>query len=104
MIESTFAYRDGHLDVITVTGHAQAKAYGKDIVCAGASTAIIITVNALEQLGLDAKVVSSVEEGHFKLKVKTIDPVVDGLLRNLEHAFIDLYRQYPDFVRYRKEE
>lgn len=104
MIEAIFTYRNGHLETITVTGHAQAKAYGKDIVCAGASTAIIVTVNALEQLGLDAKVASSVEEGRFKLKTKAIDPVVDGLLRNLEHAFIDLYKQYPDFVRYRKEE
>ena len=104
MIQSIFKKNHGQIEFIEVTGHAEFAKKGADIVCAAVSTAVIMTVNALECLHVDHMVDVIVEEGYFKASIKSHDSVVDGLLKNLEYTFDELFKQYPKYMKNLKEE
>ena len=87
-----------NLDSITtikVNGHALFARYGNDIVCASVSTAIIVTLNAIESLGLKDKIDFELKEGKFNLRVVCQDNDINALLKNLEFTLNDLRIQYP---------
>lgn len=87
-----------NLDSITtikVNGHALFARYGNDIVCASVSTAIIVTLNAIESLGLKDNINFELKEGKFCLKVLNEDQNLNALLKNLEFTLNDLRIQYP---------
>lgn len=88
---------------VRVSGHAGYQKKGSDIVCAAVSTAILMTVNAMETLKLNHLVDSTVEEGDFTLDVKTSDEIQQGLLENLSFALSDLEKQYPKYIKNQKE-
>ncbi|MBE0700953.1 MAG: ribosomal-processing cysteine protease Prp, partial [Acholeplasmataceae bacterium] len=76
---------------------------GEDIVCAAVSTAILVTANAIEHLGLTQHTETTIKEGYFNLQVKTDNAIVDGLLKNLEYTFDELKKQYPKYMKNQKE-
>jgi uncharacterized protein YsxB (DUF464 family) len=103
MINVKFVYEKGNLKHIQVSGHAQYKPYGKDIVCAAVSTAIIVTANAIEHLKLNHKVDLTLEDGYFKVSLKEDDQTLSGLLENLEYTLNDIQNQYPKYMKNQKE-
>lgn len=103
MINTKFVYEQGNLKQITVSGHANYKTYGKDIVCAAVSTAIIVTANAIKHLKLDQTVDLTIEEGYFKLVLKENQETIIGLLKNLEYTLNDIEQQYPKYMKNQKE-
>ena len=103
MINTKFVYEKGNLKQLTVSGHANYKAYGKDIVCAAVSTAIIVTANAIKHLKLDQKVDLTIEEGYFKCVLKQDDVTTIGLIKNLEYTLNDIEKQYPKYMKNQKE-
>lgn len=103
MISSTFRYADGKLNQILVTGHANYKKHGKDIVCAAVSATLIVTANAIEHLGLNRLIDLTVRDGYFQLILKEEEKTIQGLLKNLEYTLNDLQQQYPNYMKNQKE-
>lgn len=103
MISTTFHYANGKLNGMLVTGHANYKKHGEDIVCAAVSASLIVTANAIEHLGLNRKIDLTVRDGYFKLNLLESDPTIQGLLQNLEYTLNDLEKQYPNYMKNQKE-
>ena len=103
MISSTFSYADGKLRKILVTGHANYKKHGEDIVCAAVSASLIVTANAIEHLELNRSIDLTVRDGYFQLILKEEDHTILGLLKNLEYTLNDLQQQYPNYMKNQKE-
>ncbi|MFP4177176.1 MAG: ribosomal-processing cysteine protease Prp [Acholeplasmataceae bacterium] len=104
MIRARFTRVDRTIRKVTIRGHAKQNEAGKDIVCAAISTAIIVTMNALERLGRNDRYTCTLEEGYFQVTVNRSDEIVEGLLANLEHTVRDIENDYPKYVNYQKEE
>ncbi|MDI6451960.1 ribosomal-processing cysteine protease Prp [Peloplasma aerotolerans] len=103
MITSKFTYMNQKLNQITVSGHANYKQHGEDIVCAAVSAATLVTANAIEHLKLNHKIGLTVSEGYFKLTLNEEDPIVLGLLENLEYTLNELEKNYPKYIKNQKE-
>jgi uncharacterized protein len=103
MISSTFSYADGKLNKILVTGHANYKKHGEDIVCAAVSASLIVTANAIEHLGLNRSIDLTVRDGYFQLILKEEEKTILALLKNLEYTLTDLQQQYPNYMKNQKE-
>ena len=95
--------KNKNIDKITVKGHALFGDYGTDIVCASVSTAIIMTVNAIEVLGYQTCVKTKLKAGNFEIKVLESNSVVEGLLTNLEYTLNELTTQYETYIKNQKE-
>jgi len=88
---------------IKVTGHALYDQSGKDIVCASVSTALIMTINALEKLNVLDDVKYDIEEGYFQIEVNGMNHLVKAMLDNLQYSLTDLSNQYPKYIKIKKE-
>ncbi|AGL90314.1 Putative ribosome-associated protein [Candidatus Phytoplasma australiense] len=91
---------------IEVCGHALYAPKGRDIVCASVSTAIIVTLNALEMLGYQKDISFSylLEDNFFHLDVLFFDEKnIFLLLSNLEYTLDNLRDQYPKYLKKIKE-
>jgi uncharacterized protein len=50
MTQVIFTYSKDHIQSFEINGHANYAKYGKDIVCAGISTAVIMTINLIDKI------------------------------------------------------
>ena len=98
MISFRFNHDNKNIKTIEVLGHSSVS-HGNDIVCASVSTAIIVTINAIEKLGLIEQVSYQLEEGLFRLSAKSTDKALNSLLENLEYTLKELKKQYPTKIR-----
>lgn len=82
---------------ITFIGHTEYEDYGKDIVCAAASTMLITTVNAIFKIDCDA---IKVEENEEKIvtNIKQ-DEITNKLLENLYELLKELESQYKNNIK-----
>ena len=99
MITYQKKYQAKALDTIIVSGHSLFAEYGNDIVCAAVSTAVIMTINAIETLGQKDRIKVKIESGYVKIKVLKTSEIVDGLLRNLIYSLEDIKSQYPNNLK-----
>ncbi len=84
-------------------GHANYAEYGKDIVCASVSTAIIMTLNLTERLNLSYNVLKQeVKEGEFDILVDTKNDTVKAIFNNLDSMLKELANDYPKFIKYNR--
>ena len=75
--------------------------YGKDIVCASISTALIFTANLIEKLNLGYNIMDLVcEEGYFRLQIKTSDLTANAVFENLEYTLEEISKQYPKNLKF----
>jgi uncharacterized protein YsxB (DUF464 family) len=88
---------------IEVQGHAMYDNSGRDIVCASVSTALIMTINALETLNVLDKIKYEIEEGYFQVEVLSLNKEVKAMLDNLLYSLNDLTNQYPKYINIKKE-
>ena len=95
MISFNVSKNGSSISNIEVKGHASSD-YGTDILCASVSTAIVITVNAIEKIGLIDNIDYQLKEGLFDLKVIKNNGLLNQLLENLEYSLEDLKNQYPN--------
>lgn len=103
MIEARFKKQNEHFKQIFVTGHANYKAHGEDIVCAAVSTATIMTANMIEHLGLMDHIHVTMKDGYFKLDVLKEAHLINQVLENLEYTMIELEKQYTQYIKTKKE-
>ncbi len=102
MIKVEISNKDNKVHKINVLGHADYDDYGKDIVCAGASTIVTTTVNAI--LTFDKKYISYEEKkDNFEIVILTHNEIVDNLINNMINMLTDLEKDYPNNIKIRKE-
>ena len=88
---------------IVITGHAGFNDYGKDIVCASASSIVITSINAC--LNIDAKsVVYKNELDKLTIDIKSDNNVILKILDNMLNMLSELANDYPKNVKIIKEE
>ncbi len=88
---------------ICVQGHAMYDDYGKDIVCAGASTIFITTVNAILRFN-DKAIVVEQKKDLVCLKVLRTSEIIKTLLDNMIDLFSELSLKYPKNITIREDE
>jgi uncharacterized protein YsxB (DUF464 family) len=103
MITARYKKIDGRMRSVTVSGHAQYKRHGQDIVCAAVSAATLVTANAIEHLALNHLIDLTVDEGYFNLVLKESNDIIEKLLDNLEYTLNDFEKQYPKYMKNQKE-
>ena len=87
MIKAEFKVTDGKTVGFTVSGHAGFAESGNDIVCAGVSSAVMLTVNAItENLKIKADCADLGNEIQFELceKSDVASSLLDALKSHLE--------------------
>ncbi|WP_349401784.1 ribosomal-processing cysteine protease Prp [Candidatus Phytoplasma solani] len=106
MIRYFFKKKENHnIIMVEVLGHALYAPKGFDIVCASVSTAIIVSLNALEMLGYQKDISFSylLEDNFFHLDVLNFDEKkIFLLLSNLEYTLDNLRNQYPNHLKKEK--
>lgn len=85
---------------IKVNGHACFNEMGKDIVCAGVSTAVITTVNAILEFD---KTAIKYEEKPFLIENIKKDDITNKLLENLVNILKNIEVDYSENVCLKEE-
>lgn len=85
------------INKLTFIGHTEYEDYGKDIVCASASTMLITTVNAILKLDKTAIKVEGKKE-KIVTNIKK-DEMTNKLLENLYELLKELESQYKDNIK-----
>ena len=85
-------------ELITVSGHANYKEYGSDIVCASVSSIIYTTVNGI--FNIDNNSIKFSDDSKL-LKIQIIDnnKIVKKLINNMIELLEDLENQYPENLK-----
>lgn len=80
---------------VKCSGHAMYDDYGKDIVCAAVSTAMITSINAI--LKLEEKSIKVTQkESYLKIEVIHSTNITNALLENLEDSLSDIAKNYKE--------
>ena len=83
---------------ITIKGHAGYDDYGRDIVCASASSIAITTINAI--LLLDSKAINyEQQKDEFVINVLKNDKYTKTLINNMISMFEELASQYEENIK-----
>ncbi|MGI6787786.1 MAG: ribosomal-processing cysteine protease Prp [Acholeplasmataceae bacterium] len=99
MITYQQTFNQKNLESITVSGHALFAPYGEDIVCAAVSTAVIMTINAIEKLNEKENIKVDLKEGYVKITIVNLTVIVKGLLENLMYSLADIKSQFPKYIK-----
>ena len=90
-------------DYIEIKGHARQNEYGKDIVCASVSTAIIMTINQVEICGLIENIKYQLDEGFASITIIKEDKLLRQIIDNLVYSLTDLVHTYPKYLKIDKK-
>lgn len=101
MIKVNVKRKENFIKEINITGHAKYDEYGKDIVCAGVSTALTTTVNAC--LLFDENSIDFAEGNKFKLVNLKEDEITNKLFENLFNVLADVESNYSKNIKIREE-
>lgn len=101
MIKVTLKKDNDVIKEFRILGHAKYDVYGKDIVCAGVSSALITTVNAC--LMFDSNSIYYEEGNCFYLKNIKNDDITNTLLRNLYNILISISKEYKKNIEVKEE-
>ena len=87
---------------ICFSGHALYDDYGKDIVCAGASSILTTSVNAILKYDKDALKYTIKED--VLVEILKTDKVIDLLINNMIDLLKELSNDYPKNIIVREDE
>ena len=92
----------GKNDKIEILGHAMYDDFGKDIVCAGVSSIVTTTVNAI--LSFDKDYISyESNNDKFSITINNHNDIVDKLIENMINMLNQIEEDYPKNINIRKE-
>lgn len=100
MISVEVKRKDGIIEELTIKGHAMFDTYGKDIVCAGVSSSLITTINAI--ISFDENAISY-KENIFELENIKKDNITNKLLENLVEVLKETQKQYGKNIKVKEE-
>ena len=92
----------GNNDKIELIGHALFDDYGKDIVCAGVSSVVTTTVNAILTFDENYIEYQNIKD-KFIIEVNSHNEIVDNLIKNMIDMLEDIEEDYPNNIKIRKE-
>ena len=92
----------GKNDKIEILGHAMYDDFGKDIVCAGVSSIVTTTVNAILTFNEDYIKYSS-EQDKFTIEINNHNEIFDNLINNMINMLSQIEEDYPKNIKIRKE-
>ena len=78
---------------IIVSGHANYKEYGNDIVCASVSSIIYTTINGI--LNINKGAIKYTDNVTLEINILSKDEITIKLINNMLELLKDLERQYP---------
>lgn len=85
-------------DNIVINGHSGYDVQGKDIVCAGVSTLVTTTVNAI--LRIDEKAIEyKVDDGFIDISILKHDKYIDILIENMISLLKEMEAQYKKYIQ-----
>ena len=92
----------GKNDKIEIVGHAMFDDYGKDIVCAGVSSVVTTTINAI--LTFDKNYINYIKDNDkLTIEVNMHNEIVDNLINNMIDMLNNIEEDYPKNIKIRKE-
>lgn len=101
MIRITLIQKENELEQIKLRGHAMYDDYGKDIVCAGVSSILTTTVNAILKFSKEAITIED-QNDEFVLTINQKDEITKKLIANMVELFYELEDSYPKNITIRK--
>ena len=106
MINVLIKKKQNHIINLKITGHAGSDVYGKDLVCAGVSTAGVGVLNMLSKKGFLDKRIRTIEidEGYINIVVNQVDEVCQVVLETLEVTLDTMVENYGQFIKISKME
>ena len=106
MINVLIKKKQNHIINIKITGHDGSDVYGKDLVCAGVSTAGVGVLNMLSKKGFLDKRIGTIEidEGYINIVVNQVDEVCQVVLETLEVTLDTMVENYGQFIKISKME
>lgn len=84
-------------DNITINGHSGYDVRGKDIVCAGVSTLVTTTINAILRID-DKSIEYKVEDGYINISILKHDKYIDILIENMISLLKEMEAQYKKYI------
>ena len=102
MITVKIKKKNNEIKQILFMGHALFADYGKDIVCAGASSILITTVNAILKYDKDALKYTMKKD--VLLEILKEDKIVNLLITNMIDLLQELSKDYPKNIIIREDE
>lgn len=103
MIQVRFCMKDDSIQEIEMSGHAEFAQHGQDLVCAGASSIAIGTLNALDILCTNTCELV-IDEGYIKIIVKEDSSTVQTVLNTLYIQLDTMVEEYKEYIEITKEE
>ena len=101
MIRVLIKKKKGNFAEIQILGHAMYDDYGKDIVCAGVSSVVTTSVNAILKLREDS---IFFEEGStLTISVLKEDEITNALLENMIDLLSELAESYPKNIKIKED-
>ena len=97
MIKVDITKKDNKIEEIVMSGHANYDRYGKDIVCAAASSIAITSINAILKINEMAIMVTN--DGKLKIKINAHDSITDKIIDNMVDLLIELEEQYSKNIK-----
>lgn len=97
MINISLKKSDDKLKEIFINGHANFNEYGKDIVCASASSIVITTVNAI--LKFDQNAIMYTDNKGVYIKILKDDKTTMYLIENMLDLLKELQSDYPKTIK-----
>lgn len=92
----------GKNDKIELIGHAMFDKYGKDIVCAGVSSVVTTTINAI--LTFDKNYIYYLtDKDRLVIEINIHNEIVDNLINNMIDMLRDIEEDYPNNIKIGKE-
>ena len=101
MINVNIKKENNIITELKISGHAKYDEYGKDIVCAGVSSALITSVNAC--LTFDKESIYYEEKNKLYLKNIKKDKITNKLLENLINMLKSIESDYKDNIKIKEE-
>ncbi len=88
---------------ISVTGHAMYDDYGKDIVCAAASSVITTSVESIASIKEDAIDVKE-EQDKLTIIINSHDEITNKLIITMLNLLQELQKKYPQNIKITNKE
>ena len=101
MIKIKLLKSNNNVTNIVITGHANYDDYGKDIVCAAASSTVITSVNAC--LSIDNESISYEDKDGLKIDIKKNDIVTMKIINSMISNLKELEKAYPKNIQIKEE-
>ena len=103
MIRVVAHYHNNVVKDVRISGHADFAEHGKDLVCAGVSTLIVGTCNALDILG-DSPISVTLDEGYAHITNHGDQHDTQLILETLMISLLTMEESYGQYIQITKKE